>query len=66
MPFIHATIVEGRTPEMKEQLISELTETASRVLQAPKENVRIQITELPPTHWGIAGQSIAKRKEEKV
>lgn len=66
MPLIQITIVEGRTAEKKEQLILEMTETVSAVLDAPKENVRVLINEVPTTHWGIAGQSISKRKEESV
>ena len=64
MPFIQVTIAEGRESEKIEQLISDITTTVSEVLDAPKENVRILITEVPKTHWGIAGQSISKRKEE--
>lgn len=64
MPFIQVTIAEGREPEKVEQLISEITTTVSEVLEAPRENVRVLITEVPKTHWGIAGQSISKRKEE--
>ena len=66
MPFIQITIAEGRDPEKKEKLIYEVTETVSAVLDAPKENIRVLLTEVPTTHWGIAGQSIAKRKEESV
>ena len=66
MPFIQITIAEGREPEKKEQLIYEVTETVSAVFGAPKETIRVLITEVPPTHWGIAGQSISKRKEESV
>ncbi|MFJ7825407.1 4-oxalocrotonate tautomerase [Psychrobacillus sp. NPDC096623] len=64
MPFIQITIAEGRTPEKKEQLIYEVTEKVSAVIDAPIENIRVLITEVPTTHWGIAGQSIAKRKKE--
>lgn len=64
MPFIQIMIAEGRGPEKVEQLISEVTATVSKTLDAPKENVRVLITEVPKTHWGIAGQSISKRKEE--
>lgn len=63
MPFIQLTIVEGRTPEKKEELIAELTETLHRVIDAPYETIRVSINEIPDTHWGIAGQSIAKRKQ---
>lgn len=63
MPFIQITIVEGRSPEKKEELIAELTETVNRVIDAPRETIRVMINEIPDSHWGIAGQSIAKRKQ---
>ena len=66
MPFLQVTIVEGRTDEMKEELIFELTNTVNKVLDAPLENIRVCINEVPPSHWGIAGKSIKKRREEEL
>lgn len=66
MPFLHVTIVEGRTAEQKEALIAELTNTVNRVLDAPHENIRVCINEIPAAHWGIAGKSIQKRQDEQV
>ncbi|MER1986247.1 MAG: 4-oxalocrotonate tautomerase [Solibacillus sp.] len=65
MPLIQLTIVEGRSPEKKEELIAELTETIHRVIDAPYENIRVSINEIPAAHWGIAGKSIQKRREEQ-
>lgn len=62
MPFIHVTLIEGRTPEKKEALIAELTKTVHEVIDAPVESIRVCLNEVPAAHWGIAGQSIAKRK----
>ncbi|REJ16177.1 MAG: 4-oxalocrotonate tautomerase [Bacillaceae bacterium] len=65
MPFIQVHLLEGRSPEKKETLIYELTETVCKVLDAPKENVRIMIQEMPLEHWGIAGESVKKRREHE-
>lgn len=65
MPFINITILEGRTPEKKEELIAELTNTVHGVLEAPFENIRVCINEVPATHWGIAGKSVEKRQKEQ-
>lgn len=62
MPFIHVTLIEGRTPEKKEALIAELTKTVHEMIDAPVESIRVCLNEVPAAHWGIAGQSIAKRK----
>ena len=65
MPLVQLTIVEGRSPEKKEELIAELTETINRVIDAPYESIRVSINEIPAAHWGIAGKSIKKRREEQ-
>jgi len=65
MPLIQINMMEGRSAEKKERLIYEVTNTVATVLEAPKENVRVLIQEMPPSHWGIAGASVQKRKENK-
>ena len=62
MPFIQINILEGRPADKKEQLIQEVTDLVSDVLEAPKENVRVMIQEIKPEHWGIAGESVKKRR----
>lgn len=63
MPFIQINILEGRSPEKKERLIHDVTELVSEVLEAPKESVRVMINEMQAEHWGIAGESVKKRRE---
>lgn len=65
MPFIQVYLLEGRPLEKKETLIHELTETVCKVLDAPKENVRVMIQEMPLEHWGIAGESVKKRRKQE-
>lgn len=57
MPFVHIQMMEGRPPEKIDELIKNVTATVSETLDAPKENVRVLITEVPKTHWGIGGVS---------
>lgn len=65
MPFIQINIIEGRSAEKKERLIEEVTKTVANVLESPVENVRVLISEVQPAHWGIAGESVAKRNAVK-
>ncbi len=60
MPFIQINMIAGRTPEKKEKLIHEVSHTVANVLDAPIETVRVMINEMPPEHWGIAGESVKK------
>lgn len=57
MPVAQINILEGRSDEQKEMLISEVTDAISRSLGAPVESVRVIITEMPKQHFGIGGQS---------
>lgn len=65
MPFIQVNILEGRSPETKERFIREVTDLASEILDAPEQTVRVMINELKPEHWGIAGESVKKRREKQ-
>lgn len=64
MPFIQFTILEGRSPEQKERLIQEVSELTAEILESPIENVRVHIQETSADHWGIAGKSVKKRRNE--
>lgn len=59
MPLVQITIMEGRSDEKKERMIKEVSEAVSNSLDAPMENIRVLINEIPSSHWGIAGQSVA-------
>lgn len=60
MPVLQANIIEGRSDEMKERLIEELTEACVRALDAPRETVRVIINEMPKQNYGIGGNSVKK------
>lgn len=63
MPIINVQIMEGRPPEKVKDLIKNITNTVSETLDAPKENIRVLVTELPKTHWGIAGVPVSDKKK---
>ncbi|MCL1485397.1 MAG: 2-hydroxymuconate tautomerase [Marinobacter sp.] len=60
MPIAQLYILEGRTDGQKERLIREVSEAMARTLEAPLENVRVIITEMPKNHFGIAGEPASK------
>ncbi|MET3290480.1 UNVERIFIED_CONTAM: 4-oxalocrotonate tautomerase [Brevibacillus sp. OAP136] len=63
MPIINIQLIEGRDAEQIESLIAEVTETVVKNLQVRPEQVRVLVTEIPATHWGVGGKS--KRSLEK-
>ncbi len=64
MPIIRVDLMEGRTPEMKEQFISALCEATVKSLNVKPESVRIILYEIPKTHFSIAGKTVARRDQE--
>ncbi|WP_026560998.1 4-oxalocrotonate tautomerase [Bacillus sp. J37] len=61
MPVVNVNIMEGRPKEKIESVIANITETITKTLEVPKETVRVIVTEIPKSHWGIAGESVEKR-----
>ncbi|WHY85804.1 4-oxalocrotonate tautomerase [Neobacillus novalis] len=62
MPFIQINLIEGRPPEKIKALIENITDTVVETLDAPKQSVRVMVSEIPKTHWGIAGVPASERK----
>ncbi len=62
MPFVEVTLVEGRTPEQLRALITGITEAVVAAVDAPKQNVRVVVREVPPTHWAAGDVTIAERR----
>jgi len=60
MPIAQSYILEGRSDEVKEALISEITEAMVKTLDAPREVVRVIVTEMPKQHFGMGGSSAKK------
>ena len=65
MPIINVNIMEGRSKEKIERVIADITETITNTLEVPRETVRVIVTEVPKSHWGIAGESVEKRNASK-
>ena len=62
MPIIQAFLLEGRDAATKERFIAAVTDAAVESLKAPRESVRIIITEMPGEHFGVAGESYAAKR----
>ncbi|MBU0600789.1 MAG: 4-oxalocrotonate tautomerase [Gammaproteobacteria bacterium] len=57
MPFVQVHLLEGRTEEQKRAVIDKVTQALVEAVGAPKEAVRVLITEVPKANWGIGGAS---------
>lgn len=57
MPIVTVHLMEGRTPDQKAAMISEVTDAIVRTTGAKKEAVSIIISDMKPENYGIAGES---------
>jgi 4-oxalocrotonate tautomerase len=62
MPLVEVTLVEGRSPAQLRSLITALTEAVVSSVDAPRENVRVVLREVPTTHWAAGDVTIAERQ----
>jgi 4-oxalocrotonate tautomerase len=60
MPIVQISMIQGRTPEKKEQLIKKVTDAIVEVLQIPKDRVRIVLNEVPKENLGYGGVPLSK------
>jgi 4-oxalocrotonate tautomerase len=65
MPLVRIDLMEGRPPEVIEELHERVARLVSEIVDTPIERVRTYITQFPPEAWGIGGvpASVARREE---
>jgi 4-oxalocrotonate tautomerase len=66
MPIVSVSLLEGRPPEKLEALIADLTATVVGTLGVPADSVRVVLTEVPPSHWGVAGVSKLQQRQQET
>lgn len=57
MPFAQVFMMEGRTEDQKRAVVEKVSAALVEATGAPKEAIRVWISEVPKTNWGIAGQT---------
>ena len=60
MPIVQISMIAGRTPEKKEELIKKVTEAIVDALQIPRDRVRIILNEVPKENIGYGGVPLSK------
>jgi 4-oxalocrotonate tautomerase len=65
MPLVRIDLMEGRPPEVIEELHDRVARLVAEIVDTPVERVRTYITQFPPEAWGIGGvpASVARREE---
>jgi 4-oxalocrotonate tautomerase len=66
VPLVHIDILEGRPPEVIEELHSRVASLVAEITDSPVDRVRTIITEIPAANWGIGGVPAAKARADEV
>ena len=61
MPIVRIEMLQGRTPEVKNDLIACVTDAVVNSLGVDPQQVRVLLYELPPEHWVVGGQTKAEQ-----
>ncbi|WP_435201528.1 tautomerase family protein [Janibacter sp. GS2] len=61
MPVVQVTLTEGRTPETIRSMISGVTQALVDSGVAPREAVRVLVTEIPTDHFAAGDVTITER-----
>ncbi len=61
MPFVNITMLGGRPPEKKEQLVKAVTDTIAQTLEISRESVHIVLYELPKENFAHGGVPLSKK-----
>ncbi len=59
MPLVQITLARGRTPEQLAALGAAVTAAVEESIGAPREAVRVVVTECEPDLWFVGGESLA-------
>ncbi|WP_408011123.1 4-oxalocrotonate tautomerase [Pseudalkalibacillus sp. A8] len=57
MPIIQVQVLKGREEAQINTLISNVTDAVVKSLDVNPGQVRVLITEIADTHWGVGGKS---------
>ena len=62
MPLVHVQMAEGRSPEQKRALLDAMTDAMVEHLGAPRDSVRVWITEFAATDFMAGGELLADKQ----
>lgn len=65
MPLVQVTLAQGRSPEQLRTLISKLTAAVEEAIDAPKQNIRVVLYEVPKTHWAAGDVTLQERANQE-
>ncbi len=60
MPLVQITMIQGRTQEMKGELIKKVTDAIIEAIRVPRDRVRVILNEVSKDNIGEGGVQLSK------
>ena len=57
MPIVQITLVQGRDEDTVKTCVREVAQTVHRTLGAPLDTVRVLVSQLPASQWGVGDRT---------
>ena len=57
--MIQVSLARGRSPEQSRALGEALTTAVEESIGAPRDTIRVMLTECEPEHWFVGGETLA-------
>lgn len=62
MPLVNVHMAKGRTPAQKKALMTAITDAVVTELGAPRDSIRVWISEMDDTDYMAAGELLADKQ----
>ena len=66
MPYIHVTLVRGRTREAKQALMSAIADAVDKTIDAAPDTVRVWITEVDVEDMSTGGVPLSEIRRRRA
>lgn len=53
MPIVNITLVQGRDEDTVKECMREVARTVHRTLGAPMDTIRVLVSQIPASQWGV-------------
>lgn len=58
VPLLQVHLIQGRSPEVKAELVRGLTEVVERTLGSDPQRIAVLVTEYAEGHWNVGGEAL--------
>lgn len=62
MPLVQVSLLKGRTPEQKRNLLKAITAAVVESVDAAPKSVRVILNEVELEHWSVGGVPFSERE----